>query len=79
MNKTMAVLNYMIMHETITTFEAFQKFGATRLADIIYRLKKHGYEIASTEKEHTDRYGNKIRYVEYRLIKGKEGKNAEGD
>ena len=41
MNKTQDILNYLKENPNgITSMEAIQMFGATRLADIIFRLRK---------------------------------------
>lgn len=68
MTKTRAVLDYLQENTGITTFEAFTKFGATRLSDIVYRLKKQGHNIVTVNREQEDRYGNKVTFCEYRLV-----------
>ena len=70
MNKTQVVLEHLKNNVGITSMEAFQKYGATRLSAIIFNLRKKGYDIINVEHEDIDRYGNNCRYVEYRLIKG---------
>lgn len=69
MTKTQAVLEHLQTNTGITSFEAFAKFGATRLSDIVYRLKKQGHSIVTVNREQEDRYGNRITFCEYRLEK----------
>jgi hypothetical protein len=52
---------------SITSMEAFKKFGATRLADVVYRLKNKGYNIVTIDEEGVNRYGEPTRYARYRL------------
>ena len=40
-----SILDYILTHKGITSLQAIQKFGATRLSGIIYRLKERGYII----------------------------------
>lgn len=71
-NKTTEVLNYLKENGSITSMEAFTKFGATRLSAIIFTLRRRGYEIHNKDKTILDRYGNKCNFVEYVLEDEKE-------
>lgn len=71
-NKTDAVLNHLKNGHTITDAIAVQMFDAHRLGDIIFRLRKRGYNIETMELVKKDRYGHEARFAEYRLIKGEE-------
>ena len=57
----------------ITSKEAFEEFGATRLSGIIFelrkRLKETEYDIVSVWRHGINRYGRNTRYVEYVLVK----------
>lgn len=81
MNQTEAVLAHLQKHKSITSWEAIQEYGATRLLDIIYRLRDRGYEIQNIWEETTNRFGTPTRYVRYVLIKKEQKdllpKNAE--
>ena len=66
-NKHKKVLEYLKEHGTITTWEAIDKFGATRLSAIIFNLRKRGYNISTIRTEGIDRYGNVSRYGIYKL------------
>ena len=49
-NKTALVLNHLLKYGTITSWEAIQKYRATRLSSIIYNLRKE-HEIMSVTNE----------------------------
>ena len=53
----------------ITSMEAFERYGATRLSAIIYDLKKQGHNIVTIMEEGVNRYGEPTRYARYHLIK----------
>lgn len=60
------VLNYLREHGSITSQEAWKKYDITRLADVVFRLKKDGYDITTFEKR--TRKGK--RYAQYVLMTG---------
>ena len=67
MNKTKAVLDWLKTHASISSMEAIQSFGATRLSAIIFNLRKRGYNIETVKCEGTDRFGNKMTFARYYL------------
>ena len=68
MNKTKAVQLHLIEKGNITSWEAIQLYGATRLSAIIYNLRHHyNMNIKSYTVEFTDRYGSKASYAKYVL------------
>ena len=67
MTKTQAVLDWLKTHASISSMEAIQSFGATRLSVIIFNLRKRGYNIETVKCEGTDRFGNPMRYARYYL------------
>lgn len=68
MNKTKAVQLHLIEKGSITSWEAIQLYGATRLSAIIFRLRhEYNMEIKSYTVEFTDRFGNKASYANYVL------------
>lgn len=69
MNKTQAILNYLETHTGITSMQAIEMFGATRLSAIIFNLKRRGYDITTVDRVAKDRFDNTCRFVEYRLVK----------
>lgn len=69
MTKTQLVINHLLKYETIDTWTAIEKYRATRLASIIFNLKKAGYYIISKRMKGKDSYGNTSTWTEYKLIK----------
>ena len=69
MTKSQKVENYLLEHGSITSWEAIQKFKATRLSDIIFKMRKRGYIIDSIREEYTNSDGETSRFVRYRLYK----------
>lgn len=63
-NKTKEVLNYLKEKGSITSMEAFEKFGATRLSAIIFCLRKK-YDIETIEMVCNDRYGRECHFARY--------------
>lgn len=57
---------------TITSMEAFRKYGCTRLSDKIFCLRNKGWKIKTIMTETVTRYGDKCDFAIYKLIK--EGK-----
>ena len=56
------ILIHLQMHGTITSWEAIQKFSATRLSAIIFDLKEDGHNISKTMQ-----YENGKSFALYRL------------
>jgi hypothetical protein len=71
MTQEMMVLNHLIENGTITSLEAIQEYGITRLSDRIYTLRNKGYLITNDWTSGLNRFGKKVRWVKYTL----EGKN----
>lgn len=69
MNKTIAVREHLLEKGTITSWEAIELYGATRLSAIIFNLRQRGMNIGTRDKVFTDRYGTKSSFAEYYLIK----------
>jgi len=74
MNKTKAIQLHLIEKGNITSLEAIEKYGATRLSAIIYNLRKRGMNIITETIEFTDRFGNAAHYAKY-IFKGEENGN----
>jgi len=64
-NKTQEVLKHLQKYKSITSMEAIDNFGATRLSDIIYRLRDKGYNILTKKEDCVDRYGNTCQFGRY--------------
>lgn len=65
--KTGEVVKYLKRYGSITSWQAIQKFGATRLSDIVFRFRKvHGLSsIESKDITEKDRYGNSCTFTKY--------------
>ena len=55
-------------HKSISSLEAINKYGATRLSDIIFRLRNRGWVIQTETVNGKNRYGNITNYALYHLI-----------
>ena len=66
MNKHQKVLEHLKEYGSITSWEAIEKYSATRLASIIFNLRKK-YDIDTIMCEFTDRYGNTSQYALYKF------------
>ena len=69
MNKTQKVLDHLKNGKKITSWEAIQKYRATRLSAIIFNLKEKGYPIVSSMVYDVDKDGNPVKYAEYWMDK----------
>ncbi len=67
MTQKQAVLKYIEDFGSVSSMEAFGDLGVTRLADVVYKLKKDGYIISSTTETTTNRYGTKVHFSRYRI------------
>ena len=68
MTKQIKVLEYLKTNGSITSLEAIENFGATRLSAIIFNLKKNGVKIEKENIRIVDRFGDKTYYAKYKLI-----------
>lgn len=66
-----AILNHLKSGKSITSKEAFELYGITRLSAIIHDLRRMGYPIHALSVEGKTRFGDSCRYAKY--ILGKEG------
>lgn len=65
------VLEYLQEHKEITSWEAFMRFGITRISAKIFNLRKKGYDISTNYLTKKNRYGVTVTYGVYRF----EGEN----
>ena len=61
------ILRHLKDYGTITSWEAIQEYGCTRLSHYIYLLKKDGHNITGDTEPFTNRYGEKSHFTRYRL------------
>ena len=66
MTKIDAVFAHLKKGKTITSWQAFELFRATRLADIVFKLRSRGYDITTFLIE-----SNGTRYAKYKMEKQK--------
>jgi hypothetical protein len=71
--QTSEVLKHLKEHGSITSIEAINLYGATRLSDIIYRLRRRGYIIETTTLVVKTKYGRHTSVGEYILHEKTEG------
>ena len=57
------VLIHLQMHGSITSWEAIEKFRATRLSDIVFKLKQDGHNISSKPEQNKETGTNYARYT----------------
>ncbi len=62
------VLKHLRNHNGITSMEAFQLYGVTRLSAKIYELRHDGYVIDNIDEHTKNRYGHPCTYVRYVLV-----------
>tara|TARA_R110002012_G_scaffold17452_8_gene65894 strand:- start:1284 stop:1520 length:237 start_codon:yes stop_codon:yes gene_type:complete len=66
-NQTDAVLWHLQNLGGLTSWQAIQEYGITRLSDKIHKLRKQGYDISSTYHKKTTRFGHKTSVAQYLL------------
>ncbi len=66
------ILCHLKEYGSITSWEAIEQYGCTRLSHYIYLLRKDGYVINSTVEKGTNRFGNMVHFYKYELIEGVE-------
>lgn len=62
------ILAYMKQHGGITQLEATNALGITRLSARIFDLKEQGYNIEDVNETGKNRFGEKCRFVRYKVI-----------
>ena len=67
--KKQQVLNHLRVFGFITSWQAIERYGATRLAAIIFKLRDEGHDIKSHILTIKDRNGNTTSYTNYELKK----------
>lgn len=72
MTKTQCIRDHLVINGSITSWQAIQMYGETRLSSVIHNLRKDGWNIESVWKEGKDRNGNNCRWTEYVLEENEE-------
>jgi len=65
------ILNHLIRYGGLTSKEAFERYGITRLSARIKELREMGYDIKTFMEEGENRYGEAVRYGRYVLMNNK--------
>ena len=73
MTKTAKIKKHFQNGNSLTSWEAIEKFNCTRLAAVVCNLKKQGMNFETKAKSNTNSEGQKSRFVEYKCT------NAEGN
>ena len=62
------ILMYLAVYECIDSIRALTELGIMRLAARINDLEKAGYEFRHEMVDSVNRFGEKISYMEYRMV-----------
>ena len=62
------VLHHLYEYNSITSMEAFELYGITRLSAIILRLRSSGNNIETINKTGKNRYGKTTHFAKYVLV-----------
>jgi hypothetical protein len=68
-NQYTTLRDYLLQGHSITSMEAFELFGITRLSAKIFDLRKAGYDVQSKTELSVTRYGTKCYYSRYYIPK----------
>ena len=67
LTQSQRILRHLQDYGTITTWQAIEDYGITRLSASVFDLKEMGYKISGEVKSGLNRYGEKVSWKEYRL------------
>lgn len=68
MTQVQKVLDHMQEYGSISTMEAFRKFGITRLASRIFDIRRMGIGVEAETVTYKDQDGETVRYARYSLV-----------
>lgn len=68
------ILSYMKEHGSITTYEAYEQLGITKLTTRISELKGAGFDIRQRTESGLNRFGKPVTYNRYWLVEDKQNK-----
>ena len=71
MTQNERVHKYMKKHGSITTKDAYEQLGVTRLSARIFELKEHGVKIEKKSEKSRNRFGETVFYDRF-YLKGEE-------
>ena len=67
------VIKYINEFGSISSLEAFRDLGVTRLADVIFKLKKSGIAITTRTEKSINRYGEPVYFARYSFTEQESG------
>ena len=62
------LLDYLKRFGSVTTWEAFQELGITRLSARIFEIKERGYSIKTESIKSKNRFGEPVHFNKYSLL-----------
>ena len=62
------LLDYLKRFGSVTTWEAFQELGITRLSARIFEIKERGYLIKTESITSKNRFGEPVHFNKYSLV-----------
>lgn len=71
MNRCQLILKHLKRRKYITSYQAFELYGETRLSARIYDLRQMGYEIDGVWEKHINNFGEETKFIRYFLKKDK--------
>ena len=77
MSQTKLLLEHLKTHKGITAAEALRMYGVGRLAARVSDLRERGHKIITVDTKSRNRYGRKIHYATYVLVKGDNDDESE--
>lgn len=67
-SQTSRLLDYLKQFKSVTTWEAFQELGITRLSARIFEIKEQGYSVKTESVTAKNRFGEPVHFNKYSLI-----------
>lgn len=67
MTQNKEVMEHLLKHGHITSLEAFNRYGITRISARIFDLRKSGVAIETKQVTSRNRHGKLVTYADYRL------------
>ena len=67
MTQVQRVKDFMEKNGSISSLEAINDLGVTRLAACIYKLKRMGIDVTKETAKSVNRFGDKVYFARYKL------------
>ena len=74
--QTQLILRHLTKHKTITTHQAYDLYGITRLPSRIFDLREMGHKIGMVWEYGVNRYGHPVKFGKYYIEKLKGKRNV---